>query len=130
MDTIIKSIIGIIFDMLVKKTLNSSINEMGECCTFLNIPFHRIACNRPIITYLLRNVPGHVNMAFKLIHPHLCHSQSIAPHMGCQVLCVGLMGTLDMGNPGTGKDLNAAPTLPHLVLHIALLRTDHIKCNI
>lgn len=68
-------------------------------------------------------------MAFELIHPHLCHSESIAPHMGRQVLRVGLMGSLDMGNPCTGKDLNAAPTLPHLVMHITLSQTEHAKCD-
>ena len=62
-------------------------------------------------------------MALKLVHPHLGDPQSVAPHVGRQVLGVGLMGALDMSDAGAGKDLHAAPTLPHLGLHISVTTT-------
>lgn len=65
--------------------------------------------------HLQWNVPGHVDVTPVLVHPHFSHSQSVAAHVGCQVLCIGFVSTLDVGDPGAGQDLHAAPTLPHLL---------------
>lgn len=55
-------------------------------------------------------------MAFELIHPDFCDSEGISPHIGGQILSVGFMSTLDVGDPCTRQDLHTAPTLPRLVL--------------
>lgn len=64
--------------------------------------------------YLQRNIPGHVDMTLVLVHPDLGHPQSVTTYMGCQVLCVGFVGTLNVCNSGTRQDLHTAATLPHL----------------
>lgn len=69
---------------------------------------------RLCFVYLQGDVPGHVNVAPVLVHPDLSHPQSISTHVGRQVLCVGLVGTLNVGYPGAGQDLYTATTLPHL----------------
>lgn len=66
------------------------------------------------MTHLLGNVPGHVDMALELIHPDLGHAQRVPAHMGGQVLRVGLVCSLNVGNPGAGQHLHAPSTLPHL----------------
>lgn len=53
-------------------------------------------------------------MTLVLVHPHLSHPQSIATHVGRQVLRVRFVGTLNVCNPRTGQDLHAAAALPHL----------------
>lgn len=68
-------------------------------------------------THFLRNVPGHVDMALKLVHPHLGYSQGVTAHVRGQVLGVWLVGALDVGDTGTGQNLHAATTLPHLHKH-------------
>lgn len=64
--------------------------------------------------YLQRNIPGHVDVALVLVHPDLSHPQSVTPHVGRQVLRVGFVGALNVGNPGAGQHLHAAAALPHL----------------
>ena len=54
-----------------------------------------------ITPHLLRDVPGHVDVALVLVHPNLRHPESVAAHVGGQVLGVGLVGTLNVRNPGT-----------------------------
>ena len=67
-----------------------------------------------LCVYLQWNVPGHVDVILVLVHPDLSHPQSVTAHVGGQVLCVGLVGTLDVCNPGAGQHLNASAALPHL----------------
>lgn len=68
--------------------------------------------------HLHGEIPGHVDVAFKLIHPNLCHSQGVSPHVGSEVLGVGFVSALDVSDSSAGQDLDAAATLPHLVLNI------------
>ena len=49
--------------------------------------------------YLLRYVPCHVDMAFKFIHPDFGHPEGIPADVGSEILSVGLVGTLNVGNP-------------------------------
>lgn len=72
-----------------------------------------------MITHLHGNIPGHVDMAFKLIHPNFCSSEGVSPHVRREILSVGFMSTLYVGDASTRQDLNAAATLPHLVYNIA-----------
>lgn len=67
-----------------------------------------------MITHLHGNIPGHVDVTLKLIHPNFRNSEGVSPHMRRQVLGVGFMSTLYVGDAGTGQDLNTAATLPHL----------------
>lgn len=53
-------------------------------------------------------------MAFKFVHPDFSHPEGIPADMGGEVLGVGLVGSLNVGNPGTGQDLHTPATLPHL----------------
>lgn len=80
---------------------------------------------RVLCAYLQWNIPGHVDVALVLVHPDLSHPQSVTTHVGSQVLCVGFVGALDVRNPGTGQDLHAAATLPHLSLQTQ--RYTHIR---
>lgn len=72
-----------------------------------------------MITHLHGNVPCHVDMAFKLVHPNFCNSEGVSPHVRRQILSVGFVSTLYMGDASAGQNLNTAATLPHLVLNIA-----------
>ena len=65
-------------------------------------------------SYLLGYVPCHVHMAFKFVHPDFSHPEGVPAHMGGEVLGVGLVGSLNVGNPRAGQDLYAPATLPHL----------------
>lgn len=67
-------------------------------------------------THLHGNVPGHVDMTFKLVHPNFCNSEGISSHVRCEILSVGFMSSLYVGDASTRKDLNTAATLPGLVL--------------
>lgn len=53
-------------------------------------------------------------MAFKFVHPDFSHPEGVPADMGGEVLGVGLVGSLDVGNPRAGQDLHAPATLPHL----------------
>lgn len=53
-------------------------------------------------------------MAFKFIHPDFGHPEGIPADVGGEVFSVGLVGPLNVGNPGAGQDLHAPTTLPHL----------------
>lgn len=53
-------------------------------------------------------------MTLVLVHPDLGHPQSVATHVGRQVLRVGFVGALDVCNPRAGQHLHAATTLPNL----------------
>lgn len=64
--------------------------------------------------YLLGYVPCHVHMAFKFIHPDFSHPEGVPANVGSEVLGVGLVGSLNVGNPRAGQDLHAPTTLPHL----------------
>jgi len=66
------------------------------------------------LAHLHGNVPGHVDMAFKLIHPNLCHSESISPHVRRQIIRVWFVSALYVGDTSAREDLNTAATLPHL----------------
>lgn len=72
-----------------------------------------------MITHLQGNIPGHVHMALKLIHPNLSNSEGISPHVGGQVVSVGFVSPLNVGDASTGQDLNTAATLPHLVIKVS-----------
>lgn len=85
----------------------------------LTFPNFKTTCDLHInntVTDLQGNVPSHVDVAFKLIHPNFCHSEGVPTYMSRQVLGVGFVSTLYVGNVSTRQDLNAASTLPHLVL--------------
>lgn len=49
--------------------------------------------------YLLGYVPCHVDVAFKFIHPDFSHPESVPADVGGEVLCVGFVGPLNVGNP-------------------------------
>lgn len=53
-------------------------------------------------------------MGFVFIHPHLRRSQGVAFGVVVDVVVVGLLGALDVGDPGARQDLHAPPALPHL----------------
>lgn len=74
--------------------------------------------NLNMTAHLHGDIPGHVDVAFKLIHPNLRHSQGVSPHVRSEVLGVGFVSALDVSDPCTGQDLDAAATLPHLVSNI------------
>lgn len=65
-------------------------------------------------TYVHGNVPGHVDVGFVFIHPHLSSPQGIALSIVIYVIVVGLLGALDVSYSGTGEDFHTASTLPHL----------------
>lgn len=65
-------------------------------------------------SYLLGYVPCHVDMAFEFVHPDFSHPEGIPADMGREVLRVGLVGSLNVGNPRARQDFHAATTLPHL----------------
>lgn len=67
-----------------------------------------------VLAYLQGNIPGHVDVTLVLVHPDLGHPQSVAPHVGRQVLRVGFVGALDVCDPGARQHLHAAATLPDL----------------
>lgn len=52
-------------------------------------------------------------MTFEFIHPDFSYPEGISPHVGSEVLCVGLVGSLDVGNPRAGQDLHTPATLPY-----------------
>lgn len=66
------------------------------------------------LAYLQGNIPGHVDVTLVLVHPDLGYPQSVAPHVGRQVLRVGFVGALDVCDPGARQHLHAAATLPDL----------------
>lgn len=66
------------------------------------------------MTHLLGYVPGHIDMALKLIHPDLGHPQRVSADVSSQILRVRFMCSFDVGNPGARQNLNASSTLPHL----------------
>ena len=65
-------------------------------------------------TYVHGNVPGHVDVRFVFIHPHLGSPQSIALSVVIYVIVVGLLGALDVSHSGTWEDFHTTATLPHL----------------
>lgn len=65
-------------------------------------------------SYVHGDVPGHVDVGFVLVHPNLGGAQSVSLGVVIDVVVVGLLGALDVRHPGTGEDLHAATTLPHL----------------
>lgn len=65
-------------------------------------------------TYIHGNVPGHIDVGFVFIHPHLRGPQGIALSVVIYIIVVGLLGALDVGHSGTWKDFHTPPTLPHL----------------
>lgn len=65
-------------------------------------------------TYIHGNVPGHVDVGFVFIHPHLSGAQGIAFSVVIYVIVVGLLGALDVSHSGTREDLHTPATLPHL----------------
>lgn len=67
------------------------------------------------INHLHGDVPGHVDVAFKLIHPNLRHSEGVPSDVGGEVLGVRFMGSLYVCDASAGQDLDAAATLPHLM---------------
>lgn len=72
-------------------------------------------CNlRQRKTYIHGNVPGHVDVGFVFVHPHLSGSQGIALGVVIYVIVVGFFGALDMGHSGAREDFHAPTTLPHL----------------
>lgn len=79
------------------------------------------------ITHLQGNVPRHVDMAFKLVHPNFGDPQGVPPHVGRQVLGVGLMSALDVGDARTRQDFDAAAALPHLRRQIANTRRNTVR---
>lgn len=104
--------------------------EEGFSLMFVSFAFFPPTPKKPIsllASYLLGYVPCHVNMAFKFVHPDFSHSESIPSDVGGEVLGVGLVGSLDVGNPRAGQDLHAPATLPHLgrtQSHSSLPRPD------
>lgn len=70
-----------------------------------------------ISTYVHGDVPGHVDMGLKLIHPDFSGSQGVPLGVVVDVVVVGLLGAFDVSDSGTGQDLHAAPALPHLRTH-------------
>lgn len=65
-------------------------------------------------TYVHGNVPGHVDVGFVFIHPHLSGPQGIALSVVIYVIVVGLLGALDVSHSGTWQDFHTPSTLPHL----------------
>lgn len=65
-------------------------------------------------TYIHGNVPGHVDVGFVLIHPHLSGTQGIALSVVIYVIVIGLLGALDVSHSGTWQDFHASTALPHL----------------
>lgn len=51
---------------------------------------------------------------YKFVHPDFSHPEGVPADMGGEVLGVGLVGSLNVGNPRAGQDLHAPATLPHL----------------
>lgn len=65
-------------------------------------------------THIHGDVPGHVDVGFVLVHPHLGGSQRVPLGVVVDVVVVGLLGALDVGHSGAGQHLHAASALPHL----------------
>lgn len=65
-------------------------------------------------TYIHGNVPGHVDVGFVFIHPHLSGTQGIAFSVVIYVIVVGLLGALDVSHSGTWEDFHTPTALPHL----------------
>lgn len=81
-------------------------------------------------TYVHGNVPGHVDVGFVLIHPHLGGPQGVALSVVIYVVVVGLLGALDVGHSGTWQDFHTPSTLPHLKQTAAGNRVHvSIKCG-
>lgn len=64
--------------------------------------------------YLQGQVPGDVDVPLVVVHPDLGHAQRVALGVEADVVVVGLLLALDVGHPGAGQHLHAAPTQPHL----------------
>lgn len=88
--------------------------KMGHSPTKLT---YSICCEIPKcgVSHLHGNVPGHVDVAFELIHPDLGHSEGVPSDMRGEVLGVRFMGSLYVCDASAGQDLDAAATLPHLI---------------
>lgn len=67
------------------------------------------------VTHLHGNIPSHVDVTFELVHPNLCDPEGVSPHMRRQVLGVGFVSPLNVGDASAGQDLHAPSTLPHLI---------------
>lgn len=65
-------------------------------------------------TYIHGNVPGHVDVGFVFIHPHLSGTQGIAFSVVIYVIVIGLLGALDVSHSGTWEDFHTPTALPHL----------------
>lgn len=65
-------------------------------------------------TYVHGNVPGHVDVRFVFIHPHLCSPQGIALSVVINVIVIGLLGALNVSHSGTWQDFHTSATLPYL----------------
>lgn len=79
--------------------------------------------------YVHGDVPGHVDMGLKLIHPDFSGSQGVPLGVVVDVVVVGLLGAFDVSDSGTGQDLHAAPALPHLRTHTHKIYTHEIFCS-
>lgn len=65
-------------------------------------------------TYVYGDVPGHVDVRFVFIHPHLSGPQGITLGIVIDVIVVGLLSAFDVGDSSTGENLHTPTTLPHL----------------
>lgn len=65
-------------------------------------------------TYIHGDVPGHVDVGFVFIHPHLSGTQGVAFSVVIYVVVVGLLGALDVSHSGTREDFHTPTALPHL----------------
>lgn len=54
------------------------------------------------VTNLKRNVPGQVDHVFVFVHPDFSHPQSVPPQGNRWVHGIGLVGSLQVPDPGAG----------------------------
>lgn len=101
---------------MANKTLAVSWEEAFSCTFALLVcsPSTLKKAIPAVASYLLGYVPCHVHMAFKFVHPDFSHPEGVPADVGGEVLGVGLVGSLDVGNPRAGQDLHAPATLPYL----------------
>jgi len=64
--------------------------------------------------YLKWQVPEQVDIVFVFIHPDFCYPHGVSPHGYRQIRHVGLVGPLNVGDPGAWNNFNTASTCPHL----------------
>lgn len=78
---------------------------------------YRLPCfcpPHPYPPYCHGDIPCHVDVGLKIIHPHLGGPQRVTLGVVVDVIVIWLFGTLNVGHTGAGEYLHAATTLPHL----------------